>query len=146
MSVADGQLDDERALAVVRAFWREEVQGLRDRHDRERLRQNLAPIQNREIAKATGIPQSTLSDLLTAKRDVVPDWDRVGLIIGTLGGTSREWVPKWRRARAAYDSLGKSTAPGAEQRPRTEPVAEPSGKRRWVLMVAVPVVAIGVGA
>ncbi|MEV4311719.1 hypothetical protein [Actinocrispum sp. NPDC049592] len=126
--------DDPRT--VVRDFWRVEIQGLRDRFDRERLENNLAPISNKEIARETNIPQSTLSDLLTCKRDVVPDWDdRVGPIVGFLGGTSKEWVPKWRAARAAYDSLGKPPPPAAPEQPR-------SRKRRWGLVIAAAAIAV----
>jgi transcriptional regulator with XRE-family HTH domain len=102
----EDQLDDDRARAIVRAFWLEDIQGLRDRHDQQRRDQNRPPITNKEIAKETGIPQSTLSDLLTNKRNTVPDWDRVCLIIDCLGGTTREWVPKWRAARASFDAMG----------------------------------------
>jgi hypothetical protein len=141
--------DDERARAIIRAFWLEEVHGLRDQHDRQRLSQNLPPIQNQEIAKHTGIPRSTLSDLLTCKRDMVPDWDdRVGLIVDCFGGTTKEWVPKWRTARAAYDSLGKAKSSSATDGD-DEGVSQSSGKRRrtWLIVSGVTalVVAVGIG-
>ena len=132
-------MDDDQARAIIRSFWLEEVKALRDRHDRERLERNLPPIQNREIAKATGIPASTLSDLMTCKRDVVPDWDRVGLIIDCLGGRTQEWVPKWRKAKAAYDRLGKPA-------PQAVPERATKRKRIWIIAgSAAIVVAVGVG-
>jgi hypothetical protein len=108
--IEDQQGGDPRT--IIRTFWKVEIKGLRDRFDAERLRQNLGPVSNKEIAKATGIPESTLSELMTSKRDMVPDWDeRVSLIVDYLGGGSQEWVAKWRKARAAYDSLGKNGEP-----------------------------------
>ncbi|TCO62661.1 hypothetical protein EV192_102800 [Actinocrispum wychmicini] len=86
-----------------------EIKGLRDRFDAERLRANLRPVTNKEISEATDIPESTLSELLASKRDMVPDWDtRVSLIVDYLGGEPQEWVAKWRKARAAYENLDKS--------------------------------------
>jgi len=104
-------------------FWRVEIKGLRDRFDAERLRRNLGPVSNKEISKATGIPESTLSELMTSKRDMVPDWERVSLIVDYLGGGSQEWVTKWRKARAAYDSLEKNE-------PSPLPPAEPQQPRK----------------
>jgi hypothetical protein len=128
---------DDDPRVIIRAFWLAEVKELRARLDRGRLEENLGPITNKEIARATGIPQSTLSDLLKCKRDVVPDWDRVGLIVDRLGGTTREWVPKWRAARAAYDRLDKPSPP--------EP---PKNKRRPRIILALvggaAVLAVGV--
>lgn len=108
--IEDQQNDDPRT--IIRTFWKVEIKALRDRYDAERLRDNLGPVSNKEIAEATGIPQSTLSELMTCKRDVVPDWDeRVGPIVDFLGGRSQEWVAKWRKARAAYDRLDKNSEP-----------------------------------
>lgn len=113
-------------------FWKVDIKGLRDRFDAERLRGNLGPVSNKEITKATGIPESTLSELMTSKRDVVPDWERVSLIVDYLGGGSREWVEKWRKARAAYDSLGKNAEP--PPLPPVEPHQPRKTKRNHVLI------------
>jgi hypothetical protein len=77
---------------------------------------------------------------------MVPDWDRVSLIIDCLGGTTKAWVPKWRAARAAYDDLGKpKSAP-----PYEHPLPERPGKRKqrkWLIVSAAAalVVAVGIG-
>jgi hypothetical protein len=143
-----GLVEDDRRRATIRAFWVVEIQGLRDRHDRDRRNQNLPPIQNREIADKTGIPQSTLSDLLTCKRNVVPDWDaRMSLIVDCLGGTTSEWVPKWRAARAAYDDLGKSTpTPPPTPPPPARPKPKRPWRRRrtWLAVSAAVVVVVGI--
>jgi hypothetical protein len=131
-----------QARAVIRSFWLRDVKELRDRYDRERRERNLEPVQNKEISAATGIPRTTLSDWLTCKRDTVASWDRVGLIIEYLGGTSKEWVPKWRAARAAYDSLEKSAQPPEETVVGRMPAR--SSKRWWIgAVVAAGVVAVG---
>src|SRR3954447_23852287 len=101
----EDQLDGDRARAIVRAFWLEDIQGLRNRHDQHRRDQNRPPITNKEIAQATGIPQSTLSDLLTNKRNRARDGDRVCLFSDCRGGPPREGVRKWRAPRASFDAL-----------------------------------------
>src|SRR5215475_1822798 len=91
----DERIEDQQdggPRTIIRMFWKVEIKGLRDRFDAERLRRNLGPVSNKEITKATGIPESTLSELMTSKRDMVPDWERVSLIIDYLGGGSQEWV------------------------------------------------------
>jgi hypothetical protein len=142
----DEDPDDDRARAIIRAFWLKDIQGLRERHDQDRRNQNLPPITNKELAHKTGIPQSTLSDLLTHKRDIIPDWDRASLIIDCLGGTTKDWVPKWRTARAAYDGLGKpkSAPPDAGPPP---PRPGKRKQRKWLVVsaAALLVVAVGIG-
>ncbi len=144
----DQQVDDART--IIRAFWLTEIKHLREVHDQGRLANNLGPISNREIARLTGIAESSLSDMLNCRFDVVHDWDtKVGPVVEVLGGSSREWVHKWRRARAAYDSLSK-TEPAAitespnaiENSPPQEsttgsPEQKPAGKRPWLIPAAI---------
>jgi hypothetical protein len=127
---------------IIRTFWLTDVKQLRDRCDQERL----GPITNKEIAKEAGIPTSTLSEWMSCKRDYVPEWDRVGLIIESLGGTVKEWVPKWRAARAAYDRLGRAeTSPQSGQQPlQPMPPKHPKRFRRIAILAGLVVVA-GVG-
>jgi hypothetical protein len=93
------------ARAIIRRLWMEDVAGLRARHDQQRREERREPIQNREIAADTNLPESTLSDWLRCKHYVVPDWERFSLVIGCLGATTKEWVPKWKEAKEAYDSI-----------------------------------------
>jgi transcriptional regulator with XRE-family HTH domain len=143
---------DDDARATIRAFWERDVQGLRDRHNRERLDRGQSPIQNREIAKTTGIPPTTLSDWLTGKRAFIPDWDRFEPIIACLGGTADEWLPKWRRAKAAYDNLGKAVPPAAQpdQPSQPAPTMRPGesrwSRRAWILVIACAAVVIALTA
>jgi transcriptional regulator with XRE-family HTH domain len=139
---------DDDARATIRAFWERDVQELRDRHNRARLDRGDAPIQNREIARATKIPPQTLSDWLNGRRAFIPDWDRLEPIVKFLGGTRDEWLPKWRNAKAAYDSLGKSAPATPPDTPPVEPAAPPIPpkkrwfRRLWILAAAVVVILV----
>jgi hypothetical protein len=120
---------------TIRTFWLKEVKDLRDRHDRDRLDRNLKPITNKEVAQKTEIPTTTLSDWMSCRRDVVPDWERFSQIVECLDGTVKEWVPKWRKARAAYDRIGKET-----------PKPEPQKRKLWKIAIPAGVVIVaGVG-
>ena len=136
--IKDQQNEDPRT--VIRTFWKVEIKALRDRYDAERLRDNLRPVLNKEIAEATGIPQSTLSEWMASKRDRVPDWDEgVSLIVDFLGGRSQEWVAKWRKAKAAYDRLDKN------EEPRSVPTTEPRQSKRKYLLVTLGAVILVAG-
>lgn len=91
---------------IIRNLWKQ-VGELRQQFDQGRVKQGLEPIQNKELAALAGIPKSTLSDLLTCKKYVVPEWERFGKIVECLEGTSKEWVPRWQKARIAHDGLRK---------------------------------------
>jgi hypothetical protein len=124
----------EAAPTTIQRLWTQ-VDELRQRHNQERLKQGKEPIQNKEIATATDIPASTLSDWLNNKKNFVPEWDKFSRIIECFDGTTKEWVKRWQNARAAYDSM-RMKKPG--RKPDAERLVDPEVKATEIWRYAAP--------
>ncbi|MCW6005849.1 hypothetical protein K1W54_14860 [Micromonospora sp. CPCC 205371] len=108
--VADGEpiedrLSDDDLRGIIEEFWNA-IRDLLAKYQAEQLERGEEPVTVKQIADFIGMSDRTLGDWLREGR-VVKGWDKIGEVVAYLGGAEDEWRSRWRRARAAYEDLGR---------------------------------------